>query len=203
MKPTKRILLCVAALMAVATTAVQAAVKVGAPAPDFSVTDIQGKTHRLSDYKGKTVVLEWVNPECPIVGKHYNSGNMQKLQQTATSDGVVWFAINSNAKGEQGDYDDAKAAGWMKKHNAAATAYVRDQSGNVGKSYGAKTTPHMYVIDGTGTLVYNGAIDSIRSGNPNDIPKAENYVAAALKAVKEGKPVAKATTQPYGCNVKY
>ncbi len=203
MKPTKRILLCVAALWAVATAAVQAAVEVGAPAPDFSVTDIQGKAHKLSDYKGKTVVLEWVNPECPIVGKHYDSGNMQKLQQSATNDGVVWITINSGAKGEQGDYDEDRAAGWMKKHNAAATAYVRDQSGKVGKMYGAKVTPHMYVIDGKGTLVYNGAIDSIRSGNPKDIPKAENYVAAALTAVKEGKPVAKATTQPYGCNVKY
>ncbi len=203
MKPTKRILLWVTALLAVATAAVQAAVEVGAPAPDFSVTDIQGKTHTLSDYKGKTVVLEWVNPECPIVGKHYDSGNMQKLQKSATGEGVVWLTINSGAKGEQGDYDDAAAAGWMKKHNAAATAYVRDQSGKVGKMYGAKVTPHMYVIDGNGTLVYNGAIDSIRSGNPNDIPKAENYVAAALKAVKEGKAVAKATTQPYGCNVKY
>jgi len=202
MKPTKQILFLAAAFMAVAAAA-RAAVEVGAPAPDFSVTDIQGKTHTLSDYKGKTVVLEWVNPECPIVGKHYNSGNMQNLQKSATSDGVVWIAINSGAKGDQSDYDEARAAAWLKKHNAAATAYVRDQSGKIGKLYGAKTTPHMYVIDGNGTLVYNGAIDSIRSGNPNDIPKAENYVAAALKAVKEGKAVAKATTQPYGCNVKY
>lgn len=203
MNTTKQILLGAAAFAVAALSAVQAAVEVGAPAPDFSVTDIQGKTHKLSDYKGKTVVLEWVNPECPIVGKHYDSGNMQKLQKSATGEGVVWLTINSGAKGEQGDYDDGKAAAWMKKQNAGATAYVRDPSGKVGKMYGAKVTPHMYVIDGKGTLVYNGAIDSIRSGNPNDIPKAENYVAAALKAVKEGKAVAKATTQPYGCNVKY
>lgn len=203
MNTTKRILLCAAALVVAATTAAQAAVEVGAPAPDFSVTDILGKAHKLSDYTGKTVVLEWVNPECPIVGKHYNSGNMQGLQKAAAGDGVVWIAINSGAKGEQGDYDEKKAGTWLQKHGATPAAYVRDQSGKVGKMYGAKTTPHMYVIDGKGTLVYNGAIDSIRSGAADDIPKAENYVAAALKAVKEGKAVAKATTQPYGCNVKY
>ena len=202
MKPIKQLFFLVAAFMAVAAVA-RAAVEVGAPAPDFAVTDIHGKTHKLSGYKGKTVVLEWINPECPVVGKHYNSGNMQALQKAATSDGVVWIAINSGGKGKQGDYDDARAAAWLKEQNAAVTAYVRDQGGQIGKLYGARTTPHMYVIDGTGTLVYNGAIDSIRSGNPNDIPKAENYVAAALKAVKEGKPVAKATTQPYGCAVKY
>lgn len=185
------------------TTAAMAAVSIGAPAPDFTVADITGKTHSLSDYKGQTVVLEWVNPECPIVMKHYGSGNMPKLQKEATSDGVVWLAINSGAKGEQGDYERAAAEGWLKKHGGAPTAYARDQSGKVGKLYGAKTTPHMYVINGDGVLVYNGAIDSIRSSNVNDIPKAENYVASALAAVKAGKPVAKATSQPYGCNVKY
>lgn len=203
MKTTTRILVLTAAIMAAVTTAVSAAVKIGAPAPEFSVTDISGKAHKLSDYAGKTVVLEWVNPECPIVGKHYKSGNMQKLQKAATGDGVVWLTINSGAKGEQGDYNDGDASAWLKKHGAAPSAYVRDQSGTVGKLYGAKTTPHMYVINGQGVLVYNGAIDSIRSADEDDIPKAENYVASALAAVKEGKPVAKASTQPYGCGVKY
>lgn len=203
MNTTTRILVFAAALVAACTTAVSAAVSIGAPAPDFTVTDIKGKTHKLSDYAGKTVVLEWVNPDCPIVGKHYNSQNMQNLQKAATADGVVWLMINSGAKGEQGDYDDAAAAEWLKKQGATPTAYVRDQSGKVGKMYGAKTTPHMYVINGQGVLVYNGAIDSIRSANEDDIPKAENYVAAALASVKAGKPVAKATSQPYGCGVKY
>lgn len=203
MNTTKRFLALAVAFAACWTAAAHAAANVGAPAPDFSVTDIQGKSHRLSDYKGKTVVLEWVNPECPIVVKHYGSGNMQKLQKSATSDGVVWLAINSGRAGAQGDFDNAKAAAWLNEQGGAPTGYVRDSDGKVGKLYGAKTTPHMYVINGDGTLVYNGAIDSIRSSDPDDIPKAENYVAAALSAVKAGKPVEKPTSQPYGCNVKY
>lgn len=203
MNTTKKILLFAAATVAAFVTAARAGVSVGAPAPDFAVTDIQGKAHRLSDYKGKTVVLEWVNPECPIVMKHYGSGNMPKLQKSATDDGVVWLAINSGRAGAQGDYEKAEAEAWLKKHGGAPTAYVRDSSGKVGKLYGAKATPHMYVIDGDGVLVYNGAIDSIRSSDAEDIPKAENYVAAALAAVSAGESVATASTQPYGCNVKY
>lgn len=203
MNTTKKIFILAGALAAAFATAVHARVSIGAPAPEFSVTDIQGKAHRLSDYKGKAVVLEWVNPECPIVMKHYGSGNMPKLQKSATADGVVWLAINSGGRGEQGDYDAGAATTWLKKQGAAPTGYVRDTSGQVGKLYGAKTTPHMYVINGDGVLVYSGAIDSIRSAKVEDIAEAENYVASALAAVKEGRPVATATSQPYGCNVKY
>lgn len=203
MNTTQRLLVLAVALAAAFVTVGRAAVNIGAPAPDFSVTDIQGKAHRLSDYKGKTVVLEWINPECPFVVKHYGSGNIPKLQKTATADGVVWLTINSARRGAQGDYDAGAAQGWLSKKGAAQTAYLRDQDGKVGRLYGAKTTPHMYVIDPAGTLVYNGAIDSIRSADVDDLAKAENYVASALTAVKAGKPVAKATSQPYGCGVKY
>lgn len=203
MNTTQRLLVLAVALSAAFVTVGRAAVNIGAPAPDFAVTDLQGKTHRLADYKGKTVVLEWVNPECPFVVKHYGSGNIPKLQKTATADGVVWLTINSARRGGQGDYDATAAQTWLSKQGAAQTAYLRDQDGKVGRLYGAKTTPHMYVIDPAGTLVYNGAIDSIRSANVDDLTKAENYVASALAAVKAGRPVAKATSQPYGCGVKY
>lgn len=176
---------------------------IGQPAPDFTLTDITGKQHTLSSYRGKTVVLEWVNPECPFVIKHYGSGNMPATQRAATADGVVWLTINSGVPGEQGDFDAPKATAWLKQQGAANTAYFRDQTSAVGRLYGAKTTPHMYVITPEGTLVYNGAIDSIRSANVADIAKAENYVNSALAAVKAGKPVAKPVTEPYGCNVKY
>jgi peroxiredoxin len=178
--------------------------EVGQPAPDFTLTDIAGTTHQLSAYRGKTVVLEWVNPECPIVQKHYNkSGNMPKLQKAAAAAGVVWLSINSAASGKQGDYDATEVAAWMKRVGAAPTAYFRDQNGAVGKLYDARTTPHMFVIDPQGRLVYAGAIDSIRSADPADIAKAENYVTAALAAAKAGQPVASPTSQPYGCSVKY
>ncbi len=203
MNTTHRLLVLAVALAAAFVTVGRAAVSIGAPAPDFSATDLQGKTHRLSDYKGRTVVLEWVNPECPFVVKHYGSGNLPKLQAAATADGVVWLTINSARRGGQGDYEANAAQAWLGKQGAAQTAYLRDQDGKVGRLYGAKTTPHMYVIDPAGTLVYNGAIDSIRSADVGDLAKAENYVANALAAVKAGRPVAKATSQPYGCGIKY
>ncbi len=180
------------------------AATVGQPAPAFTLTDLDGTSHNLSDFKGKTVVLEWVNPECPFVVKHYEkSGNLPALQKAATADGVIWLLINSAAPGKQGDFDAAKAKAWMEKTNAAATAYLRDVDGKVGKAYDAKTTPQMYVINADGVLVYNGAIDSIRSTKAADIAKSENYVTAALAAVKAGEPVATPVTQPYGCSVKY
>ncbi|MCX6937928.1 MAG: redoxin domain-containing protein [Verrucomicrobia bacterium] len=180
------------------------AAKVGQPAPEFTLTDISGTTHQLADFKGKTVVLEWVNPECPFVVKHYDqSGNIPATQKAATADGVVWLQINSAAAGNQGDFAPAAVAAWSAKNKVAATAYLRDSTGQVGKLYGAKTTPHLYVINAEGVLVYNGAIDSIRSSNSADIAKAENYVTTTLAALKAGKPVAKPTTQPYGCGVKY
>lgn len=196
---------CFAALAALVVAAgLHAAAVIGQPAPDFTLTDIKGATHRLADFKGKTVVLEWVNPECPFVVKHYDkSGNIPALQKAATADGVVWLTINSAAAGKQGDYDAEKVAAWTKKTNAAPTAYLRDPDGTVGKAYGAKTTPHIYVITAEGTLVYNGAIDSIKSADAADIANAEKYVVDALAAVKAGKPVDKSSTQPYGCAVKY
>lgn len=178
--------------------------EVGKAAPDFTLTDINGNKHSLSDFKGRTVVLEWVNPECPFVVKHYDqSGNMPKLQKAATADGVVWLSINSAAAGKEGDYAAAKVQDWQQRVHAAATAYFRDQDGKVGRLYDARTTPHMYVIDAGGTLVYAGGIDSIRSSRVEDIAHATNYVAAALADLKAGKPVHTAHAQPYGCSVKY
>ncbi|HTO02698.1 MAG TPA: redoxin domain-containing protein [Opitutus sp.] len=187
----------------VAASALPAAVEIGKVAPEFSLKDINGVTHNLSDYRGKTVVLEWVNPECPFVRKHYGSGNIPQLQNAAKADDVVWLSVNTGQPGDQGVYDATRHAAWAKSVKASPSAYLRDPEGRVGRLYGAKTTPHIYVIKGDGTLVYNGAIDSIRSADVKDIAKAENYVASALAAVKTGKPVAKATSQPYGCAVKY
>ena len=178
-------------------------VAVGSPAPDFTVTDINGKTQRLSDYKGKTVVLEWVNPKCPFVKKHYESGNIPNLQKSATGSGVVWLEINSAAPGKDGDFDAAQASAWLNEMHASPTAYIRDSDGTLGKLYGAKSTPHMFVITGDGTLAYDGAIDSISSSKKDDISRATNYVSAALTSVKLGQPVAKAVSEPYGCPVKY
>jgi len=205
MKIGSQISLFTALLAAVfAFNVAQGAAEAGKPAPDFSLVDIQGKTHRLSDYQGKIVVLEWVNPECPIVVKHYRSQNMQNTQKEATADGVVWLAINSAGyEGAQGDYNEERAAVWLKESGAATTAYFRDRTGKVGRMYGATSTPHMYVINRDGILAYKGAIDSIPSGNPRDISKATNYVKAALEALKAGTPVARPVTQAYGCAVKY
>jgi hypothetical protein len=203
MKTLLKTSLLLAALAAISTGAARAAVAVGAPAPDFTLTDINGQVHRLSEYKGRVVVLEWVNPDCPFVRKHYGSGNIPRLQKSATGDGVVWLSINSGHPGAEGDYAPADAAAWMKKMGASPTAYCRDQDGKVGRLYSAKTTPHIFVITADGTLAYDGAIDSIRSADVDDIPRATNYVSEALQAVKSGKPVVKAYSQPYGCSVKY
>jgi hypothetical protein len=203
MNALKKNLIAAVALAAVFLTTARATVTLGETAPDFALTDIAGAAHKLSDFRGKTVVLEWVNPECPFVIKHYGSGNIPSLQRKATADGVVWLSINSGSAGAQGDFDAAKVAAWAGRTGAAPTAYFRDSDGKVGRLYGAKTTPHLFVITGDGTLVYNGAIDSIRSSKVEDIAKAENYVTAALAAVKAGTPVEKASSQPYGCSVKY
>lgn len=179
-------------------------VEVGQPAPDFTLTDIDGRTHSLSEYKGKTIVLEWNNPDCPFVKKHYNSGNIPGLQKNATADGVVWLMINSGAPGKEGaDYTSEQIKAWLQKHSAAPTAYCYDHDGKVGRLYNAKTTPDMYVINADGILVYDGAIDSIRSADVADIAKATNYVKAALEAVKSGQPVPTPVSRPYGCSVKY
>jgi hypothetical protein len=203
MKFHAKLLLVGAAFLAAQCAGLSAA-EVGKPAPDFKLTDIHGKTHSLSDYRGKTVVLEWVNPECPIVIKHYDkSGNIPKLQKEATAGGIVWLSINSGHKGAQGDLDNDALAGWMKKTSYAGTAYMRDQDGKVGRKYDARTTPHMYVIDAHGTLVYAGGIDSIQGGDPSDIARATNYVREALADLKQGRPVRTTTAKPYGCSVKY
>lgn len=177
--------------------------KVGQPAPAFTLTDSKGKTHSLSDFAGKTVVLEWTNHECPFVKKHYAAENMQDQQSSATGDGVVWLTVNSSAPGKQGHVDGSTADRLMADYKAASSAYLMDASGDVGRSYAAKTTPHMYVIDGAGVLQYAGAIDSIPSADQGDIAAATQYVTTALAELSQGKPVSQAVTQPYGCSVKY
>ncbi|MDP1580112.1 MAG: redoxin domain-containing protein [Candidatus Didemnitutus sp.] len=177
---------------------------VGQPAPDFTLTDINGVTHTLSSFQGRTVVLEWVNPECPFVVKHYDkSGNIPATQKAARDQGVVWLLINSGHPGAQGDFDKAKVDAWMVRTGASADAYFRDQDGKIGKLYDARTTPHMYIIDATGTLVYAGGIDDIRSSNPADIAKATNYVTVGLAEMSAGKAISTNTSRPYGCSVKY
>ena len=179
------------------------AVTVGQPAPAFVLSDTNGKLVNLSDYKGKTVVLEWHNPECPFVKKHYDSANMQGLQSKYTKDGVVWLALSSTEPGHQ-DYKKPDVLnGLLKTSKAAPTAYLMDENGATGKAYGAKTTPHMYIINAQGTLVYAGGIDDKRSANIADIKGAKNYVAVALDEMKAGKPVTVSTSTPYGCSVKY
>lgn len=184
--------------------AANATVEVGKAAPNFSVSDAQGKVRSLAEFKGKTVVLEWHNPECPFVKKHYNSStNMQAQQKAATAKGVVWLSINSGAPGKQGAMDGSTAIAKIAALQAAPLAYLIDSDGKVGQAYGAKTTPHMYVIDGGGVLRYAGAIDSIPSADASDIPGATQYVSQALAELQAGKLVSTAITKSYGCSVKY
>ena len=181
----------------------RADVQTGSSAPDFTLPDTTGQTRHLSDYKGKFVVLEWYNPDCPFVGKHYRSGNMQQLQKEYTARGVVWLTIDSSAPGEQGNYPAEKLNEISTKVGAARTALLLDPEGKIGHLYGAKTTPDMYVIDPKGNLVYRGAIDNKRSTNEADVKPATNYVRQTLDAVMDGKPAPTSSTQPYGCTVKY
>ena len=184
-------------------SAAHAAAVVGQKAPDFTLTDTSGKTVRLSDYKGKHVVLEWHNPGCPFVRKHYDSANMQALQKEASGKGVVWLAINSTETGHP-DYMAAPKLGqWMVEQKAGANATLMDESGSVGKSYGARTTPHMYMVNPQGTLIYAGGIDSIPSARTDDIKTATNYVRVGLNEALAGKQLSQPTTRPYGCSVKY
>lgn len=203
-------ILLVAALLVVSTGPAGAethkemkTARVGEKAPDFTLMDAHGKKHSLSEYAGKFVVLEWVNFGCPFVKKHYNSGNMQQLQEAYTEKGVVWLSICSSAPGNQGYFAGEELVAEISGHKSHATAYLIDESGEVGHAYEAKTTPNMYVVDPEGVLVYAGAIDDTPSVNPDDIPKSMNYVDAALKASMAGKVVKVSTTQPYGCGVKY
>ena len=176
---------------------------VGSAAPDFSLTDPKGETHSLSQYKGKYVVLEWFNPECPFVKKHYGSDNMQKLQREYTSKGVVWLTIDSNAPGTEGNISADQAQKIMAQWKTKQTALLLDPESKIAKLYGAKNTPNMVIINPEGKIVYEGAIDSKASPNPADIPSSTNYVKAALDESLAGKPVSNAQTKPYGCSVKY
>ena len=198
----KRTLAAFAAL-AMLTASALAAPVIGQPAPAFTGVTADGGMVDLAAYAGKTVVLEWTNNGCPYVKKHYGAGNMQQTQAAAAADGVVWLTVISSAEGKQGyaTPDEAKAIAAAAK--AAPAAIVLDASGEIGRAYDARTTPHMFVIDGAGTLVYAGAIDDKPTADAADIPGATNYVLAALEDVKNGRPVATPESEPYGCSVKY
>ncbi len=191
-----------AAILSLLAGGAFASAPVGQPAPAFTATDLAGKPVNLADYKGKTVVLEWHNFGCPFVQKHYRSGNMQSLQKKYGSD-VVWLAVNSTHKSSSDYTEPGKLSTQLHGFNAAPARYLMDEPGTMGLAYGAKTTPHMYIIDPAGKVAYNGAIDDKRSTNVEDVKTAKNYVVAALDEMKAGKPVSVASTTPYGCTVKY
>ena len=192
-----------AAACLLSPAAAHAAATVGQAAPAFTLIDTAGRSVSLADFKGRHVVLEWVNPGCPFVQKHYDAGNMQATQKGAIDRGVVWLAINSTATSARDYLAPAALAGWMGQHRAPVTATLMDADGKAGRAYGARTTPHMYVIDPQGRLVYAGAIDSRPTANVADIKVATNHVNAALADALAGRPVATPVTQPYGCTVKY
>jgi len=191
---------CIAGLLPAAEAA---PAEVGKTAPDFTLTSTEGKKVNLEAYRGKTVVLEWTNYDCPFVKKHYDTGNMQELQRTYTGKGVVWLAVSSSAKGKQGNYTAARWNELIAARKSAATAVLLDPTGEVGRRYGARTTPHMFVIDAKGTVVYAGAIDDKPSFKHDDVKGAKNYVEAALEATLSGRAVDTVSTRPYGCSVKY
>jgi peroxiredoxin len=189
-----------AALMSPAHAATAA---VGQAAPDFSAVDTAGKSHKLSDFKGKLVVLEWTNPGCPFVMKHYGGGNMQGLQKEFTGKGVVWLSVNSTEPDSRDYLAPAKLGSWMKEKSGTPTATLMDESGKIGQLYGAKTTPHMYIVSPQGQLIYAGGIDSVPSARADDIKTATNYVRQGLSEALGGKAISMASTRPYGCSVKY
>jgi peroxiredoxin len=199
---TKRNLFA-AMVTAISVTSSINAAEIDKAAPDFTVKDVKGATVSLAGLKGKTVVLEWINFGCPFVIKHYKSNNMQKLQETYTAKDVVWISVNSASKASGVSLEDAAFLKMAEEQKSKATHLVCDLLGVVGKAYDAKTTPHMFIINKEGTLVYNGAIDSMKSTDEADIPKSENYIAKALDAVLSGKAVETGKTEPYGCGVKY
>jgi alkyl hydroperoxide reductase subunit AhpC len=191
------------ALLLCAAPAILSAAKVGETAPDFTGTASNGKTVHLSDLRGKYVVLEWHNNGCPFVRKQYNSGNMQNLQKRWTAQGVVWFTVLSSAPGKQGYVTATEENDYLAKEQAAPTAALLDPSGDIGHRYDAKTSPHMFVINPQGVLIYDGAIDDKPTPDLNDVPGAKNYVSLALEEAMAGKQVETAATRPYGCSVKY
>lgn len=177
--------------------------QIGEPAPAFSGLDSDGGTQTLADYRGKPVILEWTNHDCPYVRKHYGSGNMQALQREAAAEGVVWLSIISSAPGKQGHVTADEANALTRDRNAAPHAVILDESGDIGRLYAARTTPHMYLVDRDGTLVYMGGIDSIPSSSPDDIARAQLYVQQAMTQLLAGEAIGQAVTRPYGCSVKY
>jgi peroxiredoxin len=198
----KKLFLTLIAALVVAGAA-QAQPVIGQPAPEFTAADTKGVSHSLSDFRGKTVVLEWTNHDCPYVKKHYDTGNMQALQKDATSDGVVWLSVISSAPGKQGYLSAEEADAMTAKRDAAPTAVLLDPEGTVGKAYSARTTPHMFVIDPEGTLVYMGGIDDRPTSSKADVEGARNYVREALTALDSGQDVPQSTSRPYGCSIKY
>ncbi|MBV9878173.1 MAG: thioredoxin family protein [Verrucomicrobia bacterium] len=200
---TIRNLCLVFGVLAFSAGAALAGVEVGQPAPNFSLPDTNGQTHQLSQYKGKWVVLEWYQPDCPFVRKHYGSGNMQALQKEFTAKGVVWLSIDSSAPGQEGNYPADKLNEIASGQGVARTALLLDPDGKVGHAYGAKTTPDMYIINPEGKLVYEGAIDSKPTTAVADLKTATNYVKVALDDSMTGKSVSQTVTRPYGCSVKY
>ncbi|MGQ0586435.1 MAG: thioredoxin family protein [Gammaproteobacteria bacterium] len=190
------------AALVLASGLAQAAPKVGEAAPAFTLPGADGKSYSLADFKGKYVVLEWTNHDCPFVKKHYN-GNMQSTQKELTGKGAVWLSVVSSAPGKQGHVDAARATELTQKRGAAPTAVLLDPSGDVGRKYEAKTTPHMYIVAPDGKLIYMGGIDSIPSSDASDIAQATPYVKVALAEAMSGKPLTNASTKPYGCSVKY
>ena len=193
----------VGAMVVARAAGVSAEAVVGQPAPAFSLTDAHGATRSLGQFKGKFVVLEWFNNECPFVGKHYNSGNMQTLQAEATGRGVVWLTIVSSAPGKQGFLTPEQALAAIADRGAHQTALLLDSDGTVGRLYGAKTTPHLFIVNPEGRVIYAGAIDDYPSTDPADIPGATNYVRQALDEALAGRPVSVPSTKSYGCSVKY
>lgn len=176
---------------------------VGQPAPTFTATDARGQAVSLADFRGKHVVLEWTNPGCPFVQKHYDGGNMPATQKAALAQGVVWLSVNTTAKDHRDYLPPADLVAWQQKKGAAPTATLMDADGKVGRAYGARTTPHLYIVDPKGLLIYAGAIDSVASASAADIPRATNYVNQALGEALAGKAVTQAQTRAYGCSVKY
>src|SRR5919198_4990784 len=199
---TKSILITASSLIATTLLALEPP-PVGSAAPGFSLPDAKGKTHSLADFQGKYVVLEWFNPECPFVKKHYGGGNMQNLQKEFTDKGVVWLTIDSNAPGTEGNLTPEEAQKIATSWKTHETALLLDPEGNAGRAYGAKNTPNMVVINPDGKIIYRGAIDSKATPNPSDIPSSTNYVKAALDQSLAGKTVSTPETKPYGCSVKY
>ena len=199
----RSLLLSAGALMLLGSTRARAATPIGQPAPDFELHDTQGRPVRLSDYKGRLVVLEWTNPGCPFVQKHYDSKNMQSLQQAYGARGVVWLSINSTARGQADHLGPAALQARYASWGGAQRAMLMDESGRVGRAYGARTTPHMYVVDALGVLVYAGGIDDKRSTRVEDLKTARNFVRAALDETLAGQPVSTPTAAPYGCSIKY